>query len=221
MSVAIYFILSFLGSSSQYFNSTYCSNIILFALLIPIIDFLVLTFRHRKITLFNLARSSSFLLIGITNYYSARFIEMPFKYFIFGWIIVAFVISVYLKRKSYEKYIVRWVIYSLLMCLAIFNSSLSNLQRLDLFTLEDPIYSSKIKTDRLCEFAYIYYQNDDKSMAIFLMNKALDNINRRFSEDEINQKNNREKLVKEHKQVKNNLILLLQNKWVIKGRFIE
>lgn len=107
------------------------------------------------------------------------------------------------------------------MTMAIFHSSLTSLQRLNLYTLEDPIYSSRISIQRLNEFAYTYYKNGDKDMAIFLLNRSLDNIHDKLNEGSTLSKESRELLVKERQQIKNNLILVLQNKWFIKDRYIE
>ncbi len=221
MSVAFYYILSVVGVSLHFTDSIYSSNVFLYAIAVPVIDFLALTIKHRRLTIFNFFRSSSFILIAVINYLAFSFHKIPFKYFIFAWIIIGFGLSVYMKRKSFSKYIVRWVIYTLLMTMAIFHSSLTSLQRLNLYTLEDPIYSSKISAHRLNEFAYTYYKNGDKDMAIFLLNRSLDNIDEKLKEDSTLSKETRELLVKERQQIKNNLILVLQNKWVIKGKYIE
>jgi|GEM_PF-5322854 len=212
MVVPIYFVFYIIAVFLHFLDYDYCSIVLKFAMLIPVIEFLVLTLQERKLTLFNIARSSSFILISIVNYYAFSYEDLTYIKLIYAWIVIGFIISIFLKWKLRNYYAVRLTIYALLAILTITNSSMSHIKRMYFYTLGNPFYSAEMEVGRLHEFAYLYYVQGDLSNTFFLLNRCKDKIRENLKNPLLTQKE-RQILLDEYVQVENSTVLVMQGKW--------
>lgn len=222
MGVTIYIIL-FISAASLYFlGSDIAGTLFKYGLLIPFIDFFVFTYDllKGKYRLFSFFRSISFLIIAIVNYYSFIYQDLPFRTALFFIFILSFLSFLYLVRNHLKNFIVRLIVYTILAIFTWTNAWMTNLERMNFYTLGNPFYSMEISYTRLYGFAYLYNQEGDKERTYYLLNKCSEVLSQELEKGGIST-SRQEELIKNRSIVQKSLTLVMQNKWNHKEEFSE
>lgn len=221
MSVAIYLVFHILAIFLHLIDPDYTARIFLYATAIPIIDYIALIIKHRKLTFFHFLRSSSFIAIAFVNFYSFSYWHLPGKWLVLIWIIIAFLGSVYLRLSLVKKYLTRWIIFTFLIFECVLNSTLPDINRMHLYTIDDPpTFSAEMTTKKLIYFSYLYQKHGNRDMAIYLLKQACQNIRIKMKDKTLTAIQ-KDALRTEFNEASTSINLLLQNKWVIKDKFTE
>jgi len=211
MATTLYFLFYFLALFLHFLDSEYCGVVLKFALAIPIIDFIIVFIGDRKLTWFNFFGGTNFVAIGIVNIYLFTYHSLRILPYLYLWIVISFVITIFINWKGYINELYRVIVYSFLMLLTLFNASMSPIQRLDFYTIGNPFYSDQIDINRLHNFAYLYYENGDLNNTFFLLNRCKTLIREDLSENPSEKE--KRKLKAEYREVENSITRVMQHDW--------
>lgn len=219
MGVTIYMIIYFFALSIHFMGSDLTGDILLYALIVPIVDFFVFTYDLVKgqFKWFSVLRSISFLFIGILNYFSFSYQELPYPTLFVSILLVSLFTFLYLVRSYLKTFKVRLIVYLVLIGFSGFNAWMSNVERLYFYTLSNPFYSTEINVERLYAFAYLYNQEGDKERTYYLLNKC----NNKLSQDLKKVKSQPKEVaaIKEKEEIiQKSITLVMQNNWVNKEK---
>lgn len=214
MAVSIYIVLHILAVTSHFFSTELPAQLFLFGISIPIIDITLKLSRKQTRMLSNLLKSSCFLIISIINYYTFSYHSLPYKFWLWGIVLVLVSLELTTNFQAIKKRKVRFITYCILALIPFGHSIMSHIELMYFYTLGNPM-SSESRPERLTEFAYLHYQQGEKSKAIMYLNKAKDIARNDF----IEAKTDKEKLRQTYNTIAKDMLLLLQDKWIIKGKF--
>lgn len=220
MGVTFYIIAYVFALSIHFLGSELAGTILLYAIGIPIIDFFIFTYDLVKgrLKLFSILRTISFLILAVVNYYSFSYLDLPYPLLFLGTFIITFTTFIISVRKHLKNFVVRLIVYIILILFTGFNAWMSNLERLYFYTLVNPFYSNGINAERLYSFAYLYNQESDKERTYYLLNKCGQKISEQLRAPELSEAE-KNQLKKKSEIVQNSITLVMQNKWEHKEKF--
>lgn len=219
MIIPLYFILVVIGVASFFFSATMSTTILFIGLLIPVIELFYIVFRERKLSIYNFFRSFSFITLAFLPYCDFSFIEIPNKSYLVIWIVLTFILGLIVGWEQHKRLKTRWGIYFFLMIMVFFNSFLTDLQRIYLYTLENPYESSEIDPDRLVNMAYLHYRVEEDQNAVILLNNA-----KRILTDKLNESSSATKkreITNQIHEINGYIFLILQDNWQKSGKLIR